>query len=48
MKDIAPKIESSQYGNQKGASTEPLLVKLMDKIVQLMDNKNSQFVDRCK
>ena len=41
MEDIAPKIDSSQYGNQKGTSTEHLLVKLMDKILQLLDNTNN-------
>ena len=44
MKVIAPKIDSSQCGNQKGASTEPLLVQLMDKMM-LMDNNNSHFVN---
>ena len=41
MEDIAPKIDTSQYGNQKGTSTEHLLVNLMDKILQLLDNNNN-------
>ena len=41
MEDIAPKIDTAQYGNQKGTSTEHLLVNLMDKILQLLDNNNN-------
>ena len=41
LKDIAPKIDPSQYGNQKATSTEHLLVNLMDKILQLLDQNNS-------
>ena len=37
LKDIAPNIDPSQFGNQKGTSTEHLLVNLMDKILQLID-----------
>ena len=42
MEDIAPKIDKSQYGNQKGTSTEHLIVKLMDRILRLLDNNNTQ------
>ena len=38
MEDISPKIDRSQYGNQKGTSTEHMMVKLMDRILQLLDN----------
>ena len=41
MEDIAPKIDRSQYGNQKGTSTEHLMVNLMDKILRLLDNNNN-------
>ena len=41
MEDIAPNIDVSQYGNQKGTSTEHLVVNLMDKILQLLDNNNT-------
>ena len=41
MEDIAPQIDMSQYGNQKGTSTEHLVVNLMDKILQLLDNNNT-------
>ena len=41
MEDIAPKIDRSQYGNQKGTSTEHLMVNLMDKILKLLDNNNN-------
>ena len=37
LEDIAPNIDKSQFGNQKGTSTEHLLVKLMDKILGLLD-----------
>ena len=42
MEDIAPKIDKSQYGNQKGTSTEHLIVKLMDKILRLLDKNNNK------
>ena len=42
MEDIAPKIDVSQYGNQKGTSTEHLVVNLMDKILQLLDSNNTR------
>ena len=35
--DISPKVDRSQYGNQKGTSTEHLLVNLMDRILRLID-----------
>ena len=41
MEDISPKIDRSQYGNQKGTSTEHVMVKLMDRIFQLLDNNNN-------
>ena len=37
MEDIAKNVDRSQFGNQKGTSTEHLLVKLMDKILGLID-----------
>ena len=37
LADISPKIDSSQFGNQKGTSTEHLMVKLMDRILRLID-----------
>ena len=37
LNDIAPKIDSAQYGDQKGTSTEHLLVNLMDRILKLID-----------
>ena len=42
MEDIAPKIDRSQYGNQKGTSTEHLMVNLMDKLLRLLDNNNNR------
>ena len=42
MEDIAPKIDKSQYGNQKGTSTEHLIVKLMDRILRLLDTNKTQ------
>ena len=45
LEDIAPSIDKSQFGNQKGTSTEHLLVKLMDKILGLLDkNPNKSAV----
>ena len=41
MEDIGPKVDSSQYGNRKGTSTEHLMVKLMDKLLQLLDKNNN-------
>ena len=41
MQDIAPKEDASQYGNQKGTSTEHLMVNLMDKLLRLLDNNNT-------
>ena len=41
LEDIGPNIDSSQYGNQKGTSTEHLIVNLMDRILKLLDNNNS-------
>ena len=37
LEDIAPKIDKSQFGNQKGTSTEHMLVSLMDRILKLID-----------
>jgi hypothetical protein len=37
LEDISPSIDSAQYGNQKGTSTEHLLVNLMDRILRLID-----------
>ena len=37
LEDIGPNIDRSQFGNQKGTSTEHLLVNLMDKILGLID-----------
>ena len=37
LEDIAENIDSAQYGNQKGTSTEHLLVNLMDRILKLID-----------
>jgi hypothetical protein len=41
MEDIATQIDMSQYGNQKGTSTEHNVVNLMDKILQLLDNNST-------
>ena len=41
MEDIAPNKDTSQYGNQKGTSTEHLMVNLMDMILKLLDNNNN-------
>ena len=41
MEDITPKIDRSQYGNQKGTSTEHMMVNLMDRILKLLDNNNN-------
>ena len=37
LEDIAPNIDRTQYGNQKGTGTEHLLVNLMDRILMLID-----------
>ena len=37
LQDIGPKIDPAQYGNQKRTSTEHMVVKLMDKILKLID-----------
>ena len=42
MEDITKKIDPSQFGNQKGSSTEHLIVCLMDKLLQLLDNNNNK------
>ena len=42
MEDISPKLDKSQYGNQKGTGTEYMIVCLMDKVLQLLDNNNSR------
>ena len=41
MEDISPNLDSAQYGNQKGTSTEHMIVNLMDKIFWLLDNNNT-------
>jgi hypothetical protein len=41
MEDISPKIDRSKYGNQKGTSTEHLMVNLMDRSLKLLDNNNN-------
>ena len=41
MQDIGPNIDRSQYGNQKGTSTEHLIVSLMDRLLRLLDNNNN-------
>ena len=41
LEDISPKIDRSQYGNQKGISTEHMMVNLMDKLLRLLDNNNT-------
>ena len=41
LQDKAPKVDASQYGNQKGTSTEHLMVNLMDKLLRLLDNNNT-------
>ena len=41
MEDIAPSIDRSQYGNQKGTSTEHMMVNLMDRILKLLDNNSN-------
>ena len=41
MEDIQPKVDKTQYGSQKGTSTEHLLVNLMDRILRLLDNNNN-------
>ena len=40
MENTSPKLDKSQYGNQKG--TEHMIVCLMDKVLQLLDNNNSR------
>ena len=40
MKDISPNIDKAQYGNQKGTGTEHMMVKLMDKLLDLLDKNN--------
>ena len=42
MEDIGPNIDPSQYGNQKGTSTEHMIVCFMDKVLQLLDNNNTR------
>ena len=42
MEDIAPNIDTAQYGNQKGTGTEHLVVNMMDKILKLLDNNNTR------
>ena len=37
MEDISPRIDSAQFGNEKGTITEHLPVNLMDKILKLID-----------
>ena len=40
MEDIQPKVDKTQYGSQKGTSTEHLVVNLMDRILRLLDKNN--------
>ena len=42
MKDISPNIDKAQYGNQKGTGTEHMMVKLMDKLLDLLDKNNKR------
>ena len=42
LEDIAPNIDTAQYGNQKGTGTEHLVVNMMDKILKLLDNNNTR------
>ena len=41
MEDISSKVDITQFGNQKGTSTEHLMVKLMDKLLDLLDKNNN-------
>ena len=42
MEDISPNLDPSQFGNQKGTSTEHMIVCLMDRVLQLLDNNNNK------
>ena len=42
MEDIAPKIDKGQFGNQKGTGTEHMMVKLMDRLLDLLDKNNNR------
>ena len=42
MEDISQNIDKSQFGNQKGTSTEHMIVCMMDKVLQLLDNNNTR------
>jgi hypothetical protein len=42
MEDIGPNIDKSQFGNQKGTITEHMIVCMMDKVLQLLDNNNTR------
>ena len=42
LQDIGPNNDPSQYGNQKGTSTEHLMVNLMDQILKLLDKNNNR------
>ena len=42
MEDISPNLDPSQFGNQKGTSTEHMIVCLMDRVLQLLDNNNNE------
>ena len=42
MEHISPNLVPSQFGNQKGTSTEHMIVCLMDRVLQLLDNNNNK------
>ena len=44
LKDIEPKLDSSQYGNRLGTGTEHLLISLVDRILKLLDENNKSAV----
>ena len=44
LHDVQPKIDRSQFGNQKGSSTEHLLVCLMDQVLGLLDKNKGAAV----
>ena len=42
IEDMRPTRDPSQYGNSKGASTQHYLIKMVDKILKMLDTNNQQ------
>ena len=42
VEDMTPTSDPSQYGNEKGISTQHYLIKMIDKVLKCLDENNSR------